>query len=267
MTHESSEYIEFLSVKKAFGKNVIYDDLSLSVRKGETLVILGPSGTGKSVMLKMLIGLIKPEEGNIYFDGTEVSELKEKKLLPIRRKISMLFQGGALFDSLSVGENIAFPLREHFHLSDKDISRRVKEKLEMVGLPGIEARKPGELSGGMRKRVALARAIVADPEVLLYDEPTTGLDPMNTHRISQLIRSIQRELRMTSLVVTHDIASAFMVADRMAMLHERKILAVLPKEEFQASQDPRISDFIRAMEWSDAKELQNPRLALQESLK
>lgn len=245
---EEMEYIQFSSVRKAFGANQIYEDLTLSVKKGETLVILGPSGTGKSVMLKMLVGLLKPDEGEIYFDGTELSSLNEKNLLPIRKRISMVFQGGALFDSLSVGENVAFPLREHFDLPEREIARRVSEKLELVGLPGIENRKPSDLSGGMKKRVALARAIVAGPEVVLYDEPTTGLDPMNTRRVSQLIRSIQQELHVTSLVVTHDIASAFMVADRMAMLHEKKVLTILPREEFRHSTHPVIREFVDAME-------------------
>ncbi len=245
-THPS--YIHFASVQKAFEKNVIYENLTLSINRGETLVLLGPSGTGKSVMLKMLIGLLQPDAGEIYFDGTEVSKLSEKEWLPVRKKISMLFQGGALFDSMSVGDNVAFPLREHFKMSEKDISRRVGEKLEVVGLPGIENRKPGELSGGMKKRVALARAIVADPEVVLYDEPTTGLDPINTHRISQLILTIQKEFQVTSLVVTHDIPSAFMVADQMAMLSEKRILTMLPKEEFRRSQNRTIREFIDAME-------------------
>lgn len=241
-------FIRFEGVQKRFGTNVIYEDLNLSVNRGETLVILGPSGTGKSVMLKMLMGLLKVDAGQIYFDHTETTSLSEKKMLRIRRRIAMLFQGGALFDSMTVAENIAFPLREHYRLSDRDVGRRVEETLSLVGLPGIENKSPGDLSGGMRKRVALARAIVANPEVVLYDEPTTGLDPINTRRISQLVRSVQRELRVTSLVVTHDIDSAFMIADRIAMVHDRKILAVLPTEEFKHSDHPVIRNFIYAME-------------------
>lgn len=241
-------FIRFEGIQKRFGANVVYDGLDLSVARGETLVILGPSGTGKSVMLKMLVGLLKPDAGHIYFDNNEISGLSEKKMLRVRRRISMLFQGGALFDSMTVAENIAFPLLEHYHLPDKDIERRVAETLSLVGLPGIEQKSPGDLSGGMRKRVALARAIVANPEVLLYDEPTTGLDPINTRRISQLIMSVQRELRVTSLVVTHDIDSAMMVADRIAMVHDKKLLTVLPKEEFRKSDHPVIRNFIHAMD-------------------
>jgi len=243
----STAFIEFRQVRQAFGKNRLYDDLSLCVNRGETMTILGGSGSGKSVMLKLLIGLLKPDSGVIRFDGQDLVPLDEQKLLPVRRRISMLFQGGALFDSLSVGENVAYPIHEHLHLSAKQIAERVAEKLALVGLPGIENMWPAELSGGMRKRVAIARAIAADPEVLLYDEPTTGLDPINTRRINELIMSIQRNLRVTSLVVTHDLASAFMISDRMAMLSERRILATLPCEEFRRSQESAIHDFVSAM--------------------
>lgn len=243
----SAPLIEFVGVQKAFGEKVIYEDLSLAVQRGETLTILGGSGTGKSVMLKLLIGLLTADSGSIRFDGSEISRLSETALLPVRRRISMLFQGGALFDSLSVGENVAYPLREHYAWSEAQIRERVRDKLAQVGLPGTEDLRPAELSGGMRKRVAIARAIAADPEVLLYDEPTTGLDPINTRRINELIRSIQRDLSVTSLVVTHDMQSAFMVADRMAMLSDRRIIATLPREEFRHSRTAAISDFVHAM--------------------
>lgn len=243
----SAPFIEFSGVRKAFGPKVIYEDLTLSVQRGETLTILGGSGTGKSVMLKLLIGLLTADAGSIRFDGQEICGLNEAALLPVRRRISMLFQGGALFDSISVGENVAYPLREHYAWSEAQIRERVREKLAQVGLPGIEDQRPAELSGGMRKRVAIARAIAADPEVLLYDEPTTGLDPINTRRINELIRSIQRDLSVTSLVVTHDMGSAFMVADRMAMLSDRRILATLPREEFRRSRTAAIHDFVHAM--------------------
>lgn len=243
----SAPLIEFVGVKKAFGEKVIYEDLSLAVQRGETLTILGGSGTGKSVMLKLLIGLLTADSGSIRFDGSEISRLSETALLPVRRRISMLFQGGALFDSLSVGENVAYPLREHYAWSEAQIRERVRDKLAQVGLPGTEDLRPAELSGGMRKRVAIARAIAADPEVLLYDEPTTGLDPINTRRINELIRSIQRDLSVTSLVVTHDMQSAFMVADRMAMLSDRRIIATLPREEFRHSRTAAIYDFVHAM--------------------
>ena len=167
--------IEFVGVQQSFGRKQIYEDLTLTIRRGETMTILGGSGTGKSVMLKLLIGLLKPDAGIIRFDGQDLVPLDENQLLPVRRRISMLFQGGALFDSISVGENVAYPLREHLRLSDAQIADRVAQKLSLVGLPGIETMRPAELSGGMRKRVAIARAIAADPEVVLYDEPTTGL--------------------------------------------------------------------------------------------
>ncbi len=245
---DGDPFIEFVGVKKRFGPKRIYEDLTLSIRRGETLCILGGSGTGKSVMLKLLIGLLKPDDGAILVEKQDVVPLDEDALLPVRRRISMLFQGGALFDSITVAENVAYPLREHFHMSDSEIAARVEERLEMVGLPGISEMKPDDLSGGMRKRVALARAIVADPEVVLYDEPTTGLDPVNTRRISELIRSVQQRLHVTSIVVTHDLGSAYMVADRLAMLHERRIAAVLPTAEFRRCPEPAIRDFVSAME-------------------
>lgn len=251
-TENVKPLIEFSQVRKAFGSKSIFDDLTLSVRRGETMTILGGSGSGKSVMLKLLIGLLRTDSGSIRFDGQELCALSETQLLPVRRRISMLFQGGALFDSISVGENVAYPLREHFKLSDSELRSRVQQKLAQVGLPGIEEMRPSELSGGMRKRVAIARAIAADPEVLLYDEPTTGLDPINTRRINELILSIQHDLKVTSLVVTHDMASAFMVADRMAMLSDRRIIATLPREEFRRSSDPAIHSFVHAMSQDSA---------------
>lgn len=246
-TQGSEPLIEFRRVKLRFGPNCLYDDLSLQVQRGETLTILGASGSGKSVMLKLLIGLLKPDSGSIYFGGRDLVPLSEQQLLPVRRRISMLFQGGALFDSLTVGDNIAYPLREHLQLAEREVEARVAEKLALVGLAGIEKMVPADLSGGMRKRVAIARAIAADPEVLLYDEPTTGLDPVNTRRINELILSIQQRLRVTSLVVTHDLASAFMVSDRLAMLSEHRILATLPCAEFQRSQQAAIREFVTAM--------------------
>ena len=242
------DYIQFTGVQKSFGNNQVFADLTLGVRKGETLCLLGGSGSGKSVMLKLIIGLLPADAGSIGFAGQEITDLDERALLPVRRRISMLFQGGALFDSLSVSENVAYPLRERGGLRDEEIAHVVAQKLALVGLPGIEELRPSELSGGMQKRVALARAIVADPEVILYDEPTTGLDPINTRRINDLILSIQEQLHVTSLVVTHDLQSAFMVADRLAMLSDKRIAAVLPKDEFRRSPIAAIRDFVSAME-------------------
>ena len=244
---DGSDFIVFDQVVKAFGPKKIYDDLTLTVKKGETLTLLGGSGTGKSVLLRMLIGLLKPDSGTVTVEGQDITNYGEAQLLPIRKSISMLFQGGALFDSLTVGDNIAYPLREHFKYSDAEIRDKVAEKLELVGMPGIEAQKPADLSGGMRKRVALARALAGDPQMVLYDEPTTGLDPVNTRRISELILSVHDKLKITQLVVTHDMPSALMVSNRMAMLFERKILAVLTRDEFRDSKLKPIRDFVDAM--------------------
>jgi phospholipid/cholesterol/gamma-HCH transport system ATP-binding protein len=240
-------YIELRDVHKAFGAKRVFDGLSLSVRRGESLAIVGGSGCGKSVLLRMLIGLCEVDAGSLRFDGAELAGLDEAGFLPVRRRISMMFQGGALFDSLSVGENVAYPLRAQLSLTEHAIQRRVADKLALVGLPGIEAQRPAALSGGMKKRVALARAIVADPEVILFDEPTAGLDPPNTRRIDDLMRSIHHDLGITTLIVTHDLPSAYRVADRIAMVAERKILAVMPTADFRRATAPAIREFAGAM--------------------
>jgi phospholipid/cholesterol/gamma-HCH transport system ATP-binding protein len=205
---------------------------------------LGGSGTGKSVLLKLISGLEKPDQGAIRIDNRDIVPLKEDDLVPIRRKIGMLFQGAALFDSLSTGENVAYPIREHFRVTEGEIQRIVGEKLQMVGLEGIEEKMPAELSGGMKKRVGLARAIAIDPEIILYDEPTTGLDPANTQRINQLIVELQRILKVTSIVVTHDLDSAYQVTDRLALLYRGRIAMTGTKEEFKASSIQEVQDFI-----------------------
>ncbi len=238
-------FIEFIDLEKNFGKKKVLDHLSLKAEKGETLTILGGSGSGKTILLKILLCLVRPDRGKILFDGQEALKLDEEGLLHLRRRVGMLFQGGALFDSLSVFENIAYPLREHFDHSESELKKIVADKLALVGLPGTEATMPSDLSGGMKKRVALARAIATDPEVILYDEPTTGLDPGNTTRINHLIRDLQRQFKMTSLVVTHDIASAFFVSDRLALLHRGKIVFVGSSEELKRSQEPLVRSFIQ----------------------
>ncbi len=243
----SPDFVRFVNVAKSFGPKQVYADLSLTVRRGEVLTLLGGSGTGKSVALKLLIGLLNADAGRIEVDGVDVAHFTEEQFLPVRRRISMLFQSSALFDSLSVGENVAYPLRIAGTYGPSEIRDRVAERLEMVGLPATEDMKPSDLSGGMRKRVGLARAIAADPEMILYDEPTTGLDPINTRRINELILSIQARLRVTSLVVTHDLPSAFMVSNRVAMLSKGRIAAELSGEEFRRSSDKAIQDFIGAM--------------------
>ena len=228
----------------AFGANVVYEGMNLQIRRGETITVIGGSGSGKSVGLKLLIGLLKPVSGRIYIGDRDVARLSERELIPIRRKVGMLFQGAALFDSLSVGENIAYPLREHLDLSEEEIDERVVRMLDHVGLPGVEAMAPADLSGGMKKRVGLARAIAIEPEVILYDEPTTGLDPSNARRINELILEMQQKLEVTSVVVTHDMASAMMVSNRIAMLRDRRIETVMTVEEIRRSGDSQIIDFI-----------------------
>jgi phospholipid/cholesterol/gamma-HCH transport system ATP-binding protein len=249
----SGDFVRFVNVAKAFDGKPVCIDFSLNVRRGEVLTLLGGSGSGKSVSLKLLIGLLAVDAGHIEVDGTDVAGFTEEQFLPIRRRISMLFQSSALFDSLSVGENVAYPLRILGGFSAQEVRDRVAERLEMVGLPGIEATRPSDLSGGMRKRVGLARAIVRDPDMILYDEPTTGLDPINTRRINELILSIQQRLKITSLVVTHDLPCAFMVSNRMAMLSKGRIVAVLPKGEFRRSEEPAIREFMAAMPTSPAE--------------
>ncbi|HEX9948740.1 MAG TPA: ABC transporter ATP-binding protein, partial [Thermodesulfobacteriota bacterium] len=211
--------IEIKDLHKSFEGLRVLAGVDLDIRQGETITILGGSGTGKSVLLKLITGLEKPEKGTIKIDKRDITPLTEDEMVPIRRKIGMLFQGAALFDSLSAGENVAYPIREHFRLPEEEVQRIVREKLHLVGLDGVEEKMPAELSGGMKKRVGLARAIAIDPEIILYDEPTTGLDPANTQRINQLIVELQRILKVTSIVVTHDLDSAYQVTDRLALLH------------------------------------------------
>jgi phospholipid/cholesterol/gamma-HCH transport system ATP-binding protein len=251
--------IRFAGVKKAFGPKVIYHDLSLELRRGETTTILGASGSGKSVMLKMLIGLLPVDSGTITFDGLEITKMGERELHDIRRRIAYLFQGAALFDSLSVGENVAYGLREQYWatMTEHEIRDRVGHSLAAVGLPGIEAMRPSDLSGGMKKRVGLARTLALQPEVLLYDEPTTGLDPINTARINHLINGIKKKLGLTSIVVTHDMGTAFTVSDRLAMLGRGRVLLSAKKDAFHETTDPYVRDFIegRAPETEGVEEL------------
>lgn len=239
--------IRFVDVHKAFGPKVVYCGLNLNVYAGETLTIIGGSGVGKSVLLKLLIGLLKADSGRIYFHDTEVTAMEEHQLGPVRQRIAMLFQGAALFDSLTVGQNVAYGLHEHFRhtMTDQEIAKRVDWALSLVGLPGIENMSPADLSGGMKKRVGLARAIAVQPEVLLYDEPTTGLDPINTTRINYMITGLKRALGVTSIVVTHDMQSAYKVSDRIAMVHWGRIIAAGTPQQIEASTNPHVRDFIR----------------------
>ena len=238
--------IQFQHVKKSFGTKVVYRDLDLVIPRGETITILGASGSGKSVMLKMLIGLFEADGGHILFDGADVTKMEERELYEVRRRVAYLFQGAALFDSLTVGENVAYGLREQNWdtMSDAEILKRVETSLTMVGLPGIEEMRPSDLSGGMRKRVGLARTLALEPEVILYDEPTTGLDPINTARINHLIISIKERLGLTSIVVTHDMGTAFSVSDRLVMLGKGKVLMEGSPEEFRTTTNTYVRDFI-----------------------
>ncbi len=242
----AEELIRFSGVQKRFGEKVIYRGLDLSVRRGEVLTILGGSGVGKSVMLKMLIGLLEADAGSIIFDNDEITRMNEGQLARVRQRIAMLFQSGALFDSLSVGENVRYGLDEHYHnkMSLAEQRDRVAWALGLVGLPGIESMAPADLSGGMRKRVGLARAIAIQPEVVLYDEPTTGLDPINTARVNHMIMGLQSKLNITSIVVTHDMKSAFSISDRMAMVHSGRIILSGKPDDFRVATDPRVHDFI-----------------------
>jgi phospholipid/cholesterol/gamma-HCH transport system ATP-binding protein len=238
--------IQFRGVKKAFGPKVVFDGLDLDIYAGESLTIIGGSGVGKSVMLKLLIGLLQVDAGSIRFHGNEITTMRPGELGLLRQHIGMLFQGSALFDSNSVGDNVAYGLREHLYgkMNEAEIRERVAWALGLVSLPGIEQMRPADLSGGMKKRVGLARAIAIQPEVILYDEPTTGLDPINTTRINHLIMGLKRALNITSIVVTHDMTSAFAVSDRMAMLHRGRVIATGTPDDFKRMDEKRVTDFI-----------------------
>ena len=236
--------ISIRQVHKNFGKQQVLNGVNLDIKPGETLVIIGRSGTGKSVLLKMVIGLLRPDSGEIFVEGKDIVPLNERLLDGIRKKFGMLFQGSALFDSLNVWENIAFSFIEHSHMSYKEMDAKVKECLELVGLPGVEDKYPAELSGGMKKRVALARAIANGPEILLFDEPTTGLDPISADAINDLIVSLHDKLEVTAIAVTHDMKSAGKIGDRIAMLCNGRIVKVGTTEEIMNSTDPFVYQFI-----------------------
>ncbi|MBN1982813.1 MAG: ABC transporter ATP-binding protein [Chitinivibrionales bacterium] len=235
-------------IQKHFGSKVVLRDVCLEIRKGEVTAIIGQSGHGKSVILKLIMGLMIPDGGRILFEDKEISSPTKKSsdFFAIRRRFGMLFQGAALFDSMTVGENIAFPLREHNHtMNGEQIDQEVVRVLELVGLKGVEQVMPSELSGGMRSRVGLARAIAMKPDVMLYDEPTSALDPIMSDKINDLIIDLKEKLQMTSIVVTHDMASAYKIADSIAMLHEGMIIFHGTPAEIRASRNPHIQQFIR----------------------
>lgn len=236
--------IEIINVTKGFNSHRVLDGANLTVRDGETMVIIGRSGGGKTVLLKHMIGLMMPDEGQVIVDGKDLSHASAEEVNQLRLKFGMLFQGAALFDSLTVGENVAFALREHTPMSEEEIRQRVRECLALVGLKEIGHLKPAELSGGMRKRVGLARALALKPEIILYDEPTTGIDPIMADSINLLIKELHDRLKVTAVAVTHDMVSAYKIADRIAMLHEGKIIQVGSPEEIRYTTNPLVKQFV-----------------------
>lgn len=252
MPDDNDIVIEFDNVHKSFEDKEVHKGLSIRIRRGETISLIGGSGEGKSVFLKQIVGLFKPEKGRILVNGEDIVPLPERKLFKLRKRIGYLFQGGALFDSLSVFENVAYPLREHYReMKEAEIRRIVMEKIEMMGLdPAVAKQMPSELSGGMKKRVSLARACATDPEIILWDEPTIELDPTNVRRIVNLIKTLKtsREGKpITSIAVTHDMESIFQFSDRVAMLYDKKIIAVDTVERMRDSEDERVRNFIHGL--------------------
>jgi phospholipid/cholesterol/gamma-HCH transport system ATP-binding protein len=239
--------VEFDNVWKAYTRREVLAGVSLKIRKGEVLCVLGPSGTGKSVTIRHINGLEKPDKGDVKVFGESIVHMTEEELSPVRRRVAMLFQGGALFDSMNVEENVGFPLQEHSDKSPREIAELVSEKLLMVGLPGTQRKMPSELSGGMRKRVALARSIALEPEIIMYDEPTTGLDPVTSEKIAQLIADMNARLQITSIAVTHDIVAARTIADRVAFLHQGRFQFVGTFDEAARGGHPVLQEYFRAM--------------------
>ncbi len=237
--------IEIINLSKTFRRHQVLSNLNLTIQTGETMVIIGRSGGGKSVLLKHIVGLLKPDNGQVMVDGQDLTKLSGSALQAVRMRFGMVFQGAALFDSLTVGENVGFALREHRLLPEPAIAERVRECLALVGLKGIEAMKPAELSGGMRKRVGIARALSIRPEILLFDEPTTGIDPVMADSVNTLIKALHDRLKVTLIMVTHDMVSAYKVASRIAMLYEGRIIAVGTPTEMQESTHPVVRQFVR----------------------
>jgi len=236
--------VELVDLHKAFGSKPVLRGLTLQLLRGETLCVIGGSGTGKSVTLKHIVGLLRPDRGTVRIDGTDIFQSDNGRLGEIRKKIGFLFQGAALLNSLNVFENVALPLREHERPSEEEIRRQVTEKLALVDLTDAAEKMPDEISGGMKKRVGLARAIIRNPEIILYDEPTAGLDPIMASTINALVLDLQKKLKVSSLVVTHDMSSVFRIADRIAMLLEGRVHKIGTKEEFRTSEDTKVQKFI-----------------------
>ncbi|HEX2252486.1 MAG TPA: ABC transporter ATP-binding protein [Thermoanaerobaculia bacterium] len=236
--------IRLRDLHKSFGPRVVLDGIDLDVQEGESLVLIGGSGTGKSVLIKHVIGLLRPDRGLVEVDGVAINDLHYRELTTFRRRFGMAFQEGALFDSMNVRENVAFPLRRQTAMSRREIEERVDECLELVKLEGQGHKVPSELSGGMRRRVGFARAIAMEPDIVLFDEPTTGLDPVTTALIDDVILELLRGVDSTAITITHDMTSAFRIADRIGMIHGGKIIALAPPEEFRRLDDPRVRQFI-----------------------
>lgn len=246
--------IELIDIKKTFEEKPVLRGVSFELRDGETLVVLGRSGCGKSVTLKIILRLLRQDEGRIIIDGTDTSDFSEERMMPLRRRMGMLFQGSALFDSLTVKENVAYSLREHTKMSEAEVAAKVAQCLEFVEMSGTEGLMPAELSGGMKKRVALARAIALDPAYMFYDEPTTGLDPLTSQKINQLIKRLKAERGVSSIVVTHEIANAFQVADRMVVMRDGLILTSGTPEQIRNSKDRFVQDFIKGGVIADGRD-------------
>jgi phospholipid/cholesterol/gamma-HCH transport system ATP-binding protein len=244
MDKESAIKIRVVSLYKSFGEKDVLHGINIEVRQGESMVVIGGSGSGKTVLIKCIIGLMRPDQGEIHVDGLEITSLDEKRMNEVRKKFGMLFQGGALFDSMTVWENVGFGLRQQTRLGEEEIRRVASEKLALVGLKNVEDLMPAELSGGMRKRVSLARAIAMEPEILLYDEPTTGIDPIMADAINDLIVQMKEKLNVTSIAITHDMKSAYKIADRIAMLYQGKIIEVGTPGEIRNSSNPMVQQFI-----------------------
>lgn len=243
-TPSASPLIRLIDVSKSFGPQKVLDHFNLDIYPSQTTVVLGPSGTGKSVMLKHIVGLLRPDGGEVYFDGMRVDQLGEREYKPVRLQIGLLFQMGALFDSMTVEENLEFPMIEHTSLSQEQRRDRAALALEMVDLTGVQEKLPSQLSGGQKKRVALARAIVLQPRVVLYDEPTTGLDPIRADGINELIIKLKQKMQVTSVVVTHDLMSARKVADRVVMLQGGRVIADGTYAQLEKSSDPHVQHFL-----------------------
>ncbi len=244
MTEQPSPIIRLKGIYKSFNGQKVLEDLNLDILRGQTTVIIGPSGCGKTVLLKHIVALLRPDRGSVFFDGIDITHLSERQLVPIRRRMGFLFQSNALFDSMTVADNIYFPLLEHGIRLEAELRQRCRRVLWLVGLDGMQQRMPEELSGGQKKRVALARAVALNPEVILYDEPTTGLDPIRADLINELILKLQAELKTTTLVVTHDMDSARKVADRIVMLYNNRILADTTPEGLREITDDVVVRFV-----------------------